>query len=482
MFSRLKNDAEVQDFRQAFYDITGKKYYRMIPVKIVSRNDSNASNNTSNNSSNWILQQDDNNQQQQHIQLHQNTFYRQSRSEHRRPRIPWGRSRSRDRERSSSPAWRSGSPWSEPRSPNIIVQSQFNENTLRDTGTQTIGEPLTLHDLKTTRDIKSYFHQSKVYYQGNRKVADATCQVVSQMSERDKMNTVSRTDSLFRRIRNLSAEVKQIQEIVDIRQSTRKAATAKQKSAEDDVDYIKSVDTMLNEKPGMYSQPTLYTSDMYGEGTVRVKVGDYRHNDNKNNTAVKSNGTVTQRYVKRNSATSATLSNGSYNSYIARAYQNDSPKVYPSSTPKAYQSAASKAFHSPAVFVTPPSPQLQTTTQTFHPLSPQTYIHGNYGRARSVVDGDFDYTDNVPIPRKTKSVGAGSLRLVPAKSLGHMTYAAHQSNGVRPGYAASVSGGVGATISHGNTRVYRPIERVYFPHGAPTEFRRRAHSAPRQGH
>ena len=163
----------------------------------------------------------------------------------------------------------------------------------------------------------------------------------------------------------------------------------------------------------------------------------------------------------------------------------------------------------PQCSFTPPTPE--TVGITEHPLAglPSNSVYGNYGRARSVVDGDFDdYPDSARFPRKAKSV-AGSLRLsvAPKSTLNHTGYSTQNStlnrtgystqngtlnrystqntvvsNGVRKSYPAAVPvSRVGAVVNT-TGRLYRPIERVYFPHGAPSDIRRRAQSAPRPRH
>ena len=117
---RLKHDEDVQNFRQAFYELSGKRVVRLVPVQVV-RNDSHLSNDSSEqissstSSNNWILQHNYQQPQQHHRQIHH--YHQRSRSENRRPRIPWVRSKSPGRDRSYSPLRITSPTWTEPRSP-----------------------------------------------------------------------------------------------------------------------------------------------------------------------------------------------------------------------------------------------------------------------------------------------------------------------------------------------------------------------------
>ena len=426
----------------------------------------------------------------QQQQQQQQVYYQRSRSESRRPKLPWNRSRSleRDRDRSHSPSRISSPTWTEPRSP-LTIRSSWNHQALRDTGTQTV-QTVVGKDDGGYFEIKSYFHRSRVHFRKNRALADVTCQVSGQTAEPSGSNaTVSRNDSLFRRIRNLSEEVQQIQDIVDSRQVS-KTSYRHSMPPEDSLDYIQSVDTLLNEKQ---SRPTtMHTADTYTEGTVKVKVGDYRN----------SNSQQRQTSSQQNRLSNSHQQNGTLKTGTAAIIPNGSSRS--SSYGRYYQSQLSKSTPSPAVFVTPPTPE---ATMVRNPLSTVTNnIYGNYGRARSVVDGDFeDYPDNrstrsTSFAPKAKSM-AGSLRLsvgpngqpqnhstsytlTPVSPPSPYTTASdvrfHTTSTSHKSYPVPI-GRVGAVVSNTGTssRLYRPIERVYFPHGAPSDIRRRAHSAPR---
>ena len=307
---------------------------RLVPVQVV-RNDSHLSNDSSEqissstSSNNWILQHNYQQPQQHHRQIHH--YHQRSRSENRRPRIPWVRSKSPGRDRSYSPLRITSPTWTEPRSP-ITVRSGWNQE-LRDVGTQTM-ESTVGKDDGGYFEIKSYFHRSKIYINKNKKFSDVTIQVTGHTAEpAESKAPVTRKDSLFRRIRNLSAEVQEIQDIVDSRQVTKSQRHSA--PAEDTVDYnyISSVDTLLNEKnPQPRPQSHLHTSEMrHTEGTVKVSVGDYRKKGVENQ---QNQNSRNRHNVQNGSVRSFQIQNGAY-----------------------YQSPLSKSSPTPAVFVTPPTPE-----------------------------------------------------------------------------------------------------------------------------